>query len=709
MIRRLTALTFCVAATAAQAQDTVRKSVPLGAVTITATRTERSTFDTPQPITVLDSAALRERLPHGVADLFRDVPGLDASGVGPNQRRPEIRGQRGQRVLLLEDGLRLNNARRQQDFGELPALAGIGSVDRVEIVRGPSSVLYGTDAIAGVVNLISARPARAIPAGDVHGALTYRYGSTGSSSTPDATVSGRFGRLGVRAGAAYREADDYTAPAGKFGGITFADDQRVFDTGVRDRSYRAAVAYDLTPTTEVFTRAEWYEADRAGFGFVDPANFGANQASVQLFYPDQDYSRYALGVRAGALSTPFAHRAEVTFYTQRNERHFNSFVLAPAGPGATVDSKSYNFTDLGTIGGRVELARSFGRHIVTYGVDAFRDKSENTDSSRTIITGFGPPIVRTSNTASVPNAAFRSAGLFGQVELNPIDRVTAVLGARLQDVAAETRPTPGLTAPLIEGTDRTGVWTANVLYRLVSDLNLITAVGRGFRAPNLVERFFQGTVSESNASQIANPGLNAETSLNVDIGLRFRRGMFYGESFVFRNDIENAIKGVPTGNTVNGRAEYQNQNVDQLRVEGLEALAGARRWGFDLSTSFTRLIGRNISDPGRPIGDSYSSKIVGDLEYRPSGGRFFAGYTVRYQGEQKEVIIGANPIGTVLPVFAVHSARAGVRLLDRAGVSTSLNATVENIGDRLYAEFPNASFFRPEPGRGVSVALTTAF
>src|SRR5436190_1584212 len=96
-----------------------------------------------------------------------DVAGLDATGVGANQRRPEIRLQRGQRILLLEDGLRLNNARRQQDFGELPALAG-GDVQQVEVVRGPSSVLYGTDALGGVVNIIT-RGAPQSSAPDLHG------------------------------------------------------------------------------------------------------------------------------------------------------------------------------------------------------------------------------------------------------------------------------------------------------------------------------------------------------------------------------------------------------------------------------------------------------------------------------------------------------------------------------------------------------------
>ena len=695
----------------AQSTDTTRKTVPLAAVTVTATRSERSTFDTPQPITVLDSATLREKLPHGVADLFRDVAGLDASGVGPNQRRPEIRLQRGQRILVLEDGLRLNNSRRQQDFGELPALAGITGVERVEVVRGPSSVLYGTDAIGGVVNLISATPAGGYVNGEMHGAFAYRYGAAGKASTPNGDVTAKFGRFGVRATAAYREAEDYRSAKGTFGNITLADRVQVFDSGIRDRSYKTVVNYDLTGTSELFARADLYTADKAGFGFIDPANFGPNQARVQIVYPDQDYSRYTLGYRARALSNLFANRADVSAYVQRNQRHFNTFVLAPAGPGATVDSKSYNFTELNTVGGRVELARAFTRGVVTYGVDAFRDRSDNTDSSRTVLTGFGPtPITQTSTTPSVPNALFESAGAFAQVELNPITRLTTVLGGRAQTVSAETRATPGVTRALQSGSDRTGVWSANALYRVTPELNAIASVGRGFRAPNLVERFFEGTAAEGNGFQRSNPDLRPETSLNGDLGLRYRRGIVYGEGFVFRNDVHDAIKSVPTGNTVNGRPEFQPRNVGQLRVDGLELTTGARLLDrLDATASWTRFLGHNVSEPGSPIGDSYSSKIVGELSYRDARGRFSAGYTLRHQGEQKDVIIGTNPIGAVIPAFTVHSARASMRLFDRVGTSNTLAFTVDNIGDKLYAEFPNASFFRPEPGRNVSLAIITSF
>jgi outer membrane receptor protein involved in Fe transport len=697
---------------AAQSPDSSRKTVPLAAVTITATRTERSTFETPQPVTVFDSTQLGESVPHGAADVFRSVAGLDASGVGPNQRRPEIRGLRGQRILLLSDGMRLNNARRQQDFGELPALAGdLPSIERVEVVRGPSSVLYGTDAIGGVVNVISRRVSRLPGAERLRGELTYRYGSAGNATTPSGTVTGRFGRLGLRATASYRDANDYQAPAGSFGDITLDERAVVNDSRVRDRSFSLAGEYDLGSGQGLFTRAELYGAENAGFGYVDPSSLGPNEPTIRIWYPDQDYTRYTLGYRAAALSTPFANRIALTGYTQRNTRHLAMDILVPISPTANVSTAAFNFTDLETVGGRLELAKVLGGgHVLTYGVDAFRDRSENTDSTITVVTGFGPPSTRASGAPTVPNATFRSAGAFAQLEVSPFGRLTTVFGGRVQETVAATRPTPGLTAPLLASRNRTGVWTANSLYRVTPDLNAVATVGRGFRAPNLIERFFEGLAPEGSGYQRANPALDPETSLNVDVGLRYRRGAWFAESFVFRNEIDDAIRTVATGDSVNRQPAFQNRNLDRLRVEGLEVTSGARGMaGVDLSASFTRLLGRNRSEPDSPIGDSYSSKLVGDVAYRRAGGGFTVGYTVRYQGEQKDVIIGGNPIGDVLPAFVVHSARASFGLTRRDALRTTLLVSVENIGDTLYAEFPNASFFRPEPGRSVALALIIGF
>ena len=150
-------------------------------------------FQVSTPVTVIQELEIARRMPNNAADLLREEPGVDVNGVGVNQARPVIRGQRGLRILFMEDGLRMNNARRQTDFGELSALVDIDDVSSVEVVRGPMSVLYGSDAIGGVLNLVT-KPAFS-PGGRNFGVdADLRYGSAGELARGHASVRGQAGR-----------------------------------------------------------------------------------------------------------------------------------------------------------------------------------------------------------------------------------------------------------------------------------------------------------------------------------------------------------------------------------------------------------------------------------------------------------------------------------------------------------------------------------
>jgi hemoglobin/transferrin/lactoferrin receptor protein len=684
-------------------------------VTITATRTTKDVFDAPAAVSVIDSAALRARQPNTPVDAFRDLPGLDVTGVGTNQARPTIRGLGGQRILLLEDGLRLNNSRRQQDFGELPAIAGIAGIDRIEIVRGPASVLYGTDAIGGVVNVITPGLPSSGTSG-VRGWAAFKYSTADKQQTPSAGLQGRLGRFAFRTSGAYRDTRSYEAPSGTFGDIDLANDVKVNDTGVRDYSYNGSASLDLTRSQSLFARAERYLARDAGFGYVANKDLGASDApTIQITYPDQTVSRYTLGWRALALGSVVADRVEVATYLQNNTRHLNLDVFIPFGrglpPTAGVTSKQRNWTDLQTIGFRAEATKLVGQRLVlTYGADAFRDKSDNTDSSLTVVTGFGPPQTETSNRPQIPNAQFRSAGAFAQGDIRVVDRVSLILGARVQDIVAKTRTTPNLTDPPFESSDRTAVGTANLLVRATEGLNFLASVGRGFRSPNLVERFFEGATPEGSGYQKRNLELDPETSLNVDLGVRWRRAGLFAEGFVFQNNVRDGIAIEATGDSVNRLPAFRNVNVDSLRYRGLELSAGVRAYhGIDLTGNFTRLQAKNLVDPASPVGDTYSRKFVFDAAWRPIGERVSLGYTLRHNGEQKDIVVGSSAVGDVVPSFTVHNVRAEGALFQRGKYRTSVVVGVHNLTNELYAEFANASFFRPEPRRSLVTSLMVEF
>jgi hemoglobin/transferrin/lactoferrin receptor protein len=695
--------------------DSTRAALRLAPVTVTATRTERSVFLTPTPVLVLDSSTVRRETPDGVADLFRNLPGVDVTGVGPNQTRLILRGQRGQRILLAEDGIRLNNSRRQQDFGELPAFTDINSTSRVEVIRGPASVLYGTDAIGGVVNQLTMRaPMLSSPEG-VSGSALFRYGSASEQQTWHGILSGRTGRLGFALSAGYRDASEYLSPSGTFGALTLHDRTLVHDTGLIDRNFSADLSYSTSMNSAVTLRVSRYAARDAGFGYVSPTDMGDPEgATVRLLYPDQDVTRVTAGFRSTALGWGIADRLGVTFYTTQNERTFTQDIAIPLGqpfpPGSGISIDSRNYTDIGTYGTRLELARAFGRgHVITYGVDWYLDDSENADTSVTVTRMFGPPTTRTSTTPTVPYASLWSGGAYAQASLWLSDRLNLGLGVRGQTIKTETHETPGLGADRagVSTSDGTVVGGASLGYRISSSVNLVGNLGRAFRAPNLVERYFQGS-AEGSGFQIANPDLAPETSLNVDLGVKVRTSRLYAEVSWFRNQISDAIRAVEIDTTVNNLPGFQNQNVETLTDHGLEFLAeldaGA---GFSLLGHFTTI--SSTSDDDAPVGDGYSSKIGGEVMWREAKGRFFAGYEIRHQGERDDVEFTGNPVGEVIPSFTVHNTRAGIRLPVVGTTSSQLTVAVMNLTDQLYSEASNTSFFRPEPRRSAVIGIRLDF
>ena len=182
---------------------------------VTATRYELDSFQTPVPISVVSSEDLARQQPEKMVDVLKQLPGVDVCGEGPFRGLPVIRGMDSNRVLILVDGQRLNNARESTEFaGIQPGLVDLSMVDHIEVVRGPSSVLYGSDAIGGVINIITKQQAFHQDVFKLGGAVGYEYGDAARSNRGHAEVNGAANRTTFHIGASAFEAKDYSSPEG---------------------------------------------------------------------------------------------------------------------------------------------------------------------------------------------------------------------------------------------------------------------------------------------------------------------------------------------------------------------------------------------------------------------------------------------------------------------------------------------------------------
>ncbi len=712
----LLAPAFSVSVAAQERQQRPDSARTLRAVTVTATRAPTEVSKVPQPVTVVDSASIREKAPNSAADLLKEAPGVDVVGTGPNQGRPSIRGQRGQRILLLQDGLRMNNNRRQQDFGELPALVDVDQIDRIEVVRGPSSVLYGSDAIGGVINLITRAP-RGDGTTKLRGNLGYRYTGAGSQQRGDGSLTFTRSAFALTASGSLRNAGNYEVPGGSFGNLTLPDGIKLEDSGVRDRSLNLHATYRGLGKGNAWIRHDRYEANDAGFGFVEPRILGDTSTRIKLTYPWQRMQKTSAGINFSSLGLPVADRVDVSLYTQGNKRDFDSFVdvYIPTGPGRTavINSKTFNYTDVGSKGLRLEAAKVLSKVVFTYGMDAVKDDAIATDSAYSKTTGFGPnPIISSNTRPSLPDADMRNLGLFIQGDWRLHDRFSVITGVRYHDVHAETRKTAGLPDSVagLVANNKTTVYAVNGIYRLTDHFSALMTYGRGFRAPNLIERYFSGPSTDGTALQIANPNLDAETSTNYDVGMRATFPRVDFEYFYFRNNLKDGILTRPTGRTIGRLAEFQNINVERIRTYGHEAsMRVDLTRGFDFTTNYTKLETKNPDRPDIPVAGTYSSKLNVALGYRPASRRFWAEGALRHQGKQQDINLGTSPIGAVLPAFTVVNLRGGMRVATLAGRPQDVQLSVVNLGNALYAEAANSAFVRPEAGRHLVFSVRTSF
>ena len=703
-----------------------------GSINVTATGSEADTHQVAQPVIVLTE--VESRLADNAADLLRWEPGVDVDGVGAAQVRPVIRGLRGLRVLFLEDGLRMNNSRRQSDFGEITGLVPNELVERVEVVRGAASVLYGTDAVGGVINLVTTRP----NAKGWSGTTRVTGGTAADSIRAGAEIAHRSDDWSWSAAAGTRDAEDYDAPAGSFGDITLADDTTVLDTGVEDDFARLGVVRDLSASHSLSLNARSYSSSDSGFGLVDPTLIGDDPTSVRIFYPEIEFTKLVLshiGVDLGWAST-----LDTRVYVQSNERQFANDIdinigpLFAGAPDSSVEIDTLNDSDLDTWGLRSDATKAAGAGLWTWGVEAFSDDSINTDHSLTTTTlrfpfpPFESVFTSTDDIANTPNATYSSVGGFGQYERMVGSNMHLSLGTRYQNVETRAEPTPGLDVSGLDFDDSRWVGAATLRYQALDGLQLVASVGSSFRAPGIVERLFNGPTPEGGGYQVINPDLESERGLNYDLGLKYRGRRSFAELTWFENTLSDGIAQhflspaeiamLPPDLQAEiaalgpGAFVVQQRNLEELVYSGLEAVAG---YDFDNGVSiggnFTLLDADRTDSANPPTGETYDDKTSAWLRFDPRQRPWFVEYRVRYSSGGRAKLAPNQPppvFGLDLPSIFVQRLAAGWSFAGD-NLRHQINLVVDNLGDRLYAEASNASFFRPQPGLGARLSYGISF
>ncbi len=663
-------------------------------IVVTASRREQVSAETPAPITVIDKAEIERRQPEKMTDLFKAIPGVEVSGEGPFRGTPVIRGLSSNRVLILVDGQRLNNARESTSFaGIQPGLVDLSQVERIEVVRGPASVQYGSDALGGVINIITHQPDLGGEEFDWSGSASFEYGDNANSSRSFLGVSGTGRGFSFDVAGAYQEAGDYKAPSAAFddkdpgtgwgfGGLGYVDeDGTVPNSGMKQTSFDGNLRFLVGEQSTIRFKAEAVRTRDIGFPGFDPATSG-----VDINFPRFDRDKIGLSWQSGPVAG--LDDIEVSAYYQsvikESKRNLDFGVFF---------SNNFTRSDIDGQGLSVQSGTHLGEHHLTFGLDFYRD---DVSDSTLAESSFTPP----STEVAVPDSYQQGYGGWIQDDWRLSERLKLVLGLRGDGYTFKSENDPDYPGEPFDANDSAASGNIGAIYGVTDHVDLTATIGRGFRSPNLQERAFSGEVSEPGFYLVQNPDLGSESSLNYELGFKVRYDRYYGGVNVYYSDVKDLITFVELGPDPEDPRIIliQYDNVEQATIKGIEMeleTLFAERW--TAFTNFAYTEGDNDTE-NQPLGFIQPLKVVLGLRY--AGQSWWSEGSARIMGRYDRPPSGLAEDET--PGFTVYDLRAGY---DFSG-GLSLMASLENLSNKVYAEpFNN----RPEPGRNIRLGVRYRF
>jgi vitamin B12 transporter len=632
----------------AQSTDTAR----IAPIVVSATRTPVAISSLPVSVVVLRGEDLRLRGITNVADALNDVSSAYVAQTGSQggQTSLFLRGGQSKYVKVLIDGVPANDPGGVYDFASLTT----DNIDRIEIVRGPVSVVHGADAVTGVVQIITRRGT---------GAMRVES-SVGVSSTSREAIAGQ----------ATGSAATWDASAGVSGGISGGSYAMSLSRHAFDGLYALNNAYKNNVLS----------------GRVVLTPMPGTEVRLTLRYNDYQYNYPTNG--GGDIVDSNAYRAEDrTVLGVEFERTFSSAfrttvaINSSLNDGGTDDganasgSSSVSQDKIRRRGAEWRLQWLGSRATATAGaVIEQQDQRSQLQSNST----FGP-------FNSLFRAARRNNGAYVEVLATPMATLTATIGARYDDNEQF-------------GSFQTG--RAGLSWRPVADTRVRATVGTAFREPSFFENF--GDFGQGN------PGLVPEKTRSIDFGVdQTLFGRFDISASLFLQHFENMIDYDPGSS-----CGFNHCNVAAADANGVDIDARARLFG-DLSASVSgTFLATEVTTPGYDA-SSGGQYLTGEALIRRPAAKWSADLTYRgdgkLSGSARVLVVGprgdrdfrvfpSTPV--TLPAYKRIDLGGEYRLGRVGAAETSISARVENLLDESYQNVFN--FLAPRRTVGLGVRAT---
>lgn len=529
MIKRqktlMAAAALLLLSTTGYAEDMPEEEFTLDGVVVTATRTTQNAKDVPSAVQVITRQTIEEQGAQNLSDVLRYATGiqLTRSSTSTGRAAVSIRGFDSRFSMILIDGKRLSSEIDQNyELDRIP----LENIERIEIVRGPVSSLYGTEALGGVVNIITKKSKTQSLTLDIGSGL-YTDGQNGKDRYSFAYDSGEVGKFSLRVSGSQVENDALF----KSSGLTFEP------YGTRKNS-NVAIDYRLSGS-EILSFSKGY-TEESTYEYVKPATVTLKARDYverdenALSYTKKDEDRELF----------------LRFYRSVMDKSLNQYNASTQALANWVRAKR----TVNVYEGRFTQTLN-SQHRLTLGAEyrpeTFRGTAVDTKE------GYFTVVHPSGQTKTGSTAHLDYSAVYLQDEWNVNDKLLAVMSMRYDDsnkFESNLSPKLGLT------------------YKLTDTARLKMNVTQGFRSPTPNQLYQQA------ATQKGNPDLKSETSHSYDISVEKDWNKSSGKLTFFNNDVTDMIDLV----TISGTTK-QYQNISKASIKGLEAeytqaLSGRLSW-----------------------------------------------------------------------------------------------------------------------------------
>ncbi|MCG3168394.1 MAG: hemin receptor [Rhodocyclaceae bacterium] len=655
------AAAFLPTALHAQAAETT-----LTPVSVTAKGYAAEDLDTPVSSTTLDRDEILRRNAQNPGEALRGEPGLAVASDGAQGQNPVIRGLKKESVVLLVDGMRLNSA---QPAGAVASFMSLGLADRIEVVKGPASVLYGTGALGGAINVLLPQ-ARFEPGAKFSAAASYDSASRGVRGTGVLNASG--GDHALMLGASLARINDYKAPDG-----------RVDRTGYDSDSFIGQYRFRIDNAQQLRFSLQRHEDEDVWYPGSAKAHPSALVRSTIVRSPEQARMLAEVGYsRKGAGESPL--NFDVRAYRQEMERR----IYAWSDTRRLDISRTHVFFTTDGVDAKADWL-VHPQHLLSFGANYWK---MGASPERFLA---NPPTFATVRRDPFDDGRLSVFGVYVQDDMR-FGKLNVLAALRHDTVKGEAAAMANPANPALKITNnldrRDSAFSGSLgaIYEADPLLRPYANLSRAFRAGEMRERY-ESSPRGDGYYYAGNPQIKPEISTQFEIGLKGQSERAGYQVALWRNRIADYMSGLDISGTAravtvcgaaNAAACKETVNISQVTLHGFEAQG---KWQFSrghwLKAGFSLVRGTNDA-----LDEPLFQMPADELSLGWEGG-VAANWTMDVTGR---FVRRQNRVATVFSRGSENKtggfATADVGATWRYAKSQSLRFGVKNLFDREYHE-----------------------